>query len=46
MMTDRSVNAPLVKLYFANRFNWTDKSEQDIKSEPITINIVRPDGAD
>jgi hypothetical protein len=46
MMTDRSANAPLVKLYFSNRFGWTDRSDEEKKAEPITINIVRPDGAD
>lgn len=46
MMTDKSVNAPLVKLYFANRFSWTDRCEEEKKSEPINITIVRPDGAD
>jgi hypothetical protein len=46
MMTDRSANAPLVKLYFSNRFGWTDRSDEEKKSEPITINIVKPKGAD
>ncbi len=32
MMYSRDVNAPLVKLYFANRFNWHDKAEVDNKS--------------
>ncbi|RKQ97138.1 hypothetical protein C7446_2558 [Kushneria sinocarnis] len=32
MMYSKEVNAPLVKLYFANRFNWHDKSEVDNKS--------------
>lgn len=27
MMYSKDVNAPLVKLYFANRFGWTDKQE-------------------
>ena len=27
MMYSKDVNAPLVKLYFANRFKWVDKSE-------------------
>ena len=45
-MTDRTVNAPLVKLYFANRFGWRDTDTQETKSEPITINIVKPNGAD
>lgn len=32
MMRKKDVNAPLVKLYFANRFGWHDKSEVDNKS--------------
>lgn len=49
MMFSREVNAPLVKLYFANRFNWTDKAEVDNKSSdgsmtpPTRIEIVAPD---
>lgn len=31
MMLSRDVNAPLVKLYFANRFGWTDKQETSLK---------------
>jgi transposase-like protein len=27
MMYSKDVNAPLVKLYFANRFKWVDKTE-------------------
>lgn len=27
MMFNKEVNSPLVKLYFANRFGWSDKSE-------------------
>ena len=27
MMYEKEVNTPLVKLYFANRFGWSDKSE-------------------
>jgi len=27
MMYDVKINTPLVKLYFANRFGWSDKSE-------------------
>ena len=30
MMTSRDVNAPLVKLYLANRFGWSDKQEHAI----------------
>lgn len=26
-MSDRNANAPLVKLYFASRFKWTDKDD-------------------
>jgi transposase len=33
MMRERDVNAPLVKLYFANRFNWTDKQSHDHTSK-------------
>ena len=29
MMYDNKVNAPLVKMYFTNRFNWTDKQQVD-----------------
>lgn len=32
MMTSRDVNAPLVKLYFANRFRWTEKGK-DVADE-------------
>ena len=32
MMRDPKVNAPLVKLYFANRFGWSDKQEYDHRS--------------
>lgn len=47
MMYDRNVNAPLVKLYFANRFNWSDKSHQDHTSSdgsmsPTRIELVAP----
>ncbi|TQE93017.1 MAG: hypothetical protein FKY71_18500 [Spiribacter salinus] len=30
LMTDNKANAPLVKLYFANRFGWSDRSSQEI----------------
>jgi len=41
MMYSREVNAPLVKLYFANRFNWHDKPEQEeAKSQPIEITFT------
>lgn len=51
MMRDKEVNSPLVKLYFANRFKWTDKQEQEEKQQDasITINLVdavKPDDAD
>lgn len=44
MMIDKGINAPLVKLYFANRFNWHERSARDDteRSEPITINVIRP----
>lgn len=29
MMYDRNINAPLAKLYFANRFGWTDKPKEE-----------------
>lgn len=41
MMRDPKTNAPLVKLYFANRFKWHDRpSEEPAKVEipPIVIN--------
>lgn len=37
MMYSKEANAPLVKLYFANRFGWTDKSEVDNKSTDGTM---------
>ena len=44
MMYSRDVNAPLVKLYFANRFKWTDRTENttDITSggQPIFTGVV------
>lgn len=51
MMYSRDVNAPLVKLYFANRFNWHDKAEVDNKSsdgsmkavDRVTIEVVGAD---
>jgi hypothetical protein len=51
LMMNKECNAPLVKLYFANRFNWHDKVEQDNKSSDssmspprrIEIVAVRPD---
>jgi transposase-like protein len=36
MMRDRSVNAPLVKLYLSNRFGWRDQvNDQDAEAPPI-----------
>jgi len=48
MMYNKEVNAPLVKLYFANRFNWHDKTEVDNRSSdgsmsPTRIEITAPD---
>jgi transposase-like protein len=40
MMYSRDVNAPLVKLYFANRFNWHDKAEVDNKSSDGSMKAV------
>jgi len=41
MMMSRDVNAPLVKLYFANRFKWTDKApaedDEESKAQPLAI---------
>ncbi len=41
MMYDKSVNAPLVKLYFANRFRWHNKPvvEELDEAQPTAINI-------
>ena len=41
MMRDRDVNAPLVKLYFANRFGWSDRQAHDhtTKGEKIQAPI-------
>jgi len=30
MMTNKEANAPLVKLYFANRFGWQDRTAQEV----------------
>ena len=40
-MTDNKVNAPLVKLYYTNRFKWSDKgeSESDDKAQPLNISF-------
>lgn len=44
MMRDRNVNAPLVKLYFANRFNWHDKQEtKQETSSTYTVVIEAPE---
>ena len=43
MMYSREANAPLVKLYFANRFNWHDREKvEESASKPVAINIVQP----
>ncbi len=45
MMYSRDVNAPLVKLYFANRFDWHDRpnpEQQEHKPVNITINTIPP----
>jgi len=51
MMYDKNVNAPLVKLYFANRFDWHDKAKIDNQSSdgsmtPNRIQIIGPDDDD
>jgi hypothetical protein len=33
-MVDRNANAPLVKLYYANRFKWADKGEASPEDSP------------
>ena len=38
MMTSRDANAALIKLYFANRFGWRDKSEHE-----VGVSYDRPD---
>lgn len=49
MMYSKEVNAPLVKLYFANRFKWHDKPEQenpdDSSAAPIKVEIVATDAS-
>ena len=51
MMRDRDVNAPLVKLYFANRFGWSDKQNVDHttagdKVNSFTVTVVnKPNGS-
>lgn len=41
MMTSKEVNAPLVKLYFANRFKWHDKpAEQEEETKAQSLNIT------
>ena len=49
MMYSKEVNAPLVKLYFANRFGWHDKAEVDHKSsdgsagtKELNVTVVKP----
>ena len=40
MMYSKEVNAPLVKLYFANRFKWHDRPEaEEIDIKPKELNI-------
>lgn len=41
MMFSKEVNAPLVKLYFANRFKWHDRAEVSLDDEkPVPLNIT------
>ena len=49
MMYSKEVNAPLVKLYFANRFKWHDRAEvslDDEKALPLDIRfeVAQPVG--
>ena len=39
MMYNKEVNSPLVKLYFANRFGWSDKAET--KNENANVKEVK-----
>lgn len=39
MMYNKEVNSPLVKLYFANRFGWSDKTES--KNENANVESVK-----
>ncbi len=39
MMYNKEVNSPLVKLYFANRFGWSDKTES--KNENANVDKVK-----
>jgi hypothetical protein len=42
MMFNKEVNAPLAKLYFANRFKWTDKVEEEVKQpDKMVVEIIR-----
>lgn len=48
LMFDNKINSPLVKLYFANRFNWHDKQQTDLTSsdgsmQPTVVQIVAAD---
>lgn len=43
MMTSRDVNAPLVKLYLANRFGWSDKQTTEHTGQgggPVRIAVT------
>lgn len=43
LMVSKEVNAPLVKLYFANRFNWHDKTSQEVTGKdggPVLFKTV------
>lgn len=52
MMYMKDINTPLVKLYFANRFGWSDKSEtkndhtssDNSMSNPIKVEFVNSKG--
>jgi len=41
MMNDRNINAPLVKLYFCNRFKWSEQDQvaQEEHATPKSIQV-------
>jgi len=49
MMKDRNVNAPLVKLYFCNRFKWSENdqaAEDQATPQSVKVEIVDARKAD
>ena len=37
LMFNKDVNTALAKLYFANRFGWSDKQETKVESKTATV---------